>query len=332
MIYDLAVIGGGIVGLATAMAVQEKYPHLRLTVIEKEKDWGTHQTGHNSGVIHSGIYYKPGSLKATLAKTGGAAMVAFCQKHGIPYETCGKLIVATDPEELERLTQLYQRGLANGIPLSQLSPVQAKEIEPRLTCLGAIHVLSTGITDYHKVARQMAQLLQSSGILLYASTRVTAIKDQGSTYLLETTQEPVECRFLVNCGGLYSDRLAHMGGVRPQARIVPFRGEYYELIPEKRSWVRHLIYPVPDPELPFLGVHFTRMIHGGVEVGPNAVLSLKREGYHKMDFSWRDALETLTYPGFWKLARRYSKTGIYEFFRSFSKTATVRSLQRMIRL
>ncbi|WP_088242532.1 L-2-hydroxyglutarate oxidase [Calothrix rhizosoleniae] len=328
--YDFAIIGGGIVGLSTGMAIGQRYPDARILVLEKESSWAFHQTGNNSGVIHSGIYYKPGSFKAKFCRDGCRSMVEFCQEHGIDYEICGKVIVATTAEELPRLENLFKRGLENGIQVKRISPEEVKEIEPHVRCVGGIQVLSTGIANYKQVSFKYAELIQQQGGELKLNTKVEKISKSGNHQVLETNNGTFTARFVINCAGLYSDRMAKLGKVDPQAKIVPFRGEYYELTPEKRYLVKGLIYPVPNPEFPFLGVHFTRMIDGSVHAGPNAVLSLKREGYKKTDFDIRDFAEVMTYPGFWKLAAKHADEGIQEIIRSFSKAAFTRSLQQLI--
>ncbi|AFY76750.1 putative dehydrogenase [Pleurocapsa sp. PCC 7327] len=328
--FDVAIIGGGIVGLSAAMAVGQRYPDAKILVLEKESDWAAHQTGNNSGVIHSGIYYKPGSFKAKFCREGCRSMVAFCQEHNIAHEVCGKVIVATEPQELPLLENLYQRGLANGIEIARISGEEVKEIEPHVSCLAGIRVYSTGIVDYRQVCQKYAQLICDRGGELHLNTRVEKILETPQGEVLETNQGTFTANFVINCAGLHSDRVARLGRVNPQAKIVPFRGEYYELKPEKRYLVKHLIYPVPNPNFPFLGVHFTRMIDGSVHAGPNAVLSFKREGYKKTDFDLRDFLETMTYPGLWKLAAKHADEGIKEIVRSFSKAAFVRSLQQLI--
>ena len=328
--YDFAIIGGGIVGLSTGMALGKRYPQARILVLEKESQWAFHQTGNNSGVIHSGIYYKPGSFKAKFCRDGRDSMVKFCQEYGIDHEVCGKVIVATNEQELPRLENLYQRGLENGIEVKRISPEEVKEIEPHVRCVGGIRVFSTGIVNYKQVCLKYAELIQQQGGELRLNTKVLKISPSGKHHVLETNQGNFETRFVINCAGLHSDRIAKLGGVQPQAKIVPFRGEYYELTPEKRYLVKTLIYPVPNPEFPFLGVHFTKMIDGTVHAGPNAVLSLKREGYTKTDFDLKDFAEVMTYPGFWKLAAKHADEGIQEIIRSFSKAAFTRSLQKLI--
>jgi (S)-2-hydroxyglutarate dehydrogenase len=328
---DLAIIGGGIVGLATALALTEANPRLRLIMLEKEAKIASHQTGHNSGVIHSGIYYKPGSLKARTCVEGARRMKQFCDTHGIKWEACGKVIVATDERELPRLQNIYERGQANGLSgLKMLTAEEVREYEPNCRAVRAIHVPETGIVDYVQVAGKMADLIQQRGGRILTGARVTAVRRQGSGLTLDTAQGAVDARYLVNCGGLHSDRAAALMGVTPEVRIIPFRGEYYMLRPERRSLVRGLIYPVPDPEFPFLGVHFTRTIHGDVEAGPNAVLAFAREGYSLGTVRPGEFLGTLGYSGFWHMARKYWRVGAYEMYRSASKAAFVRSLQKLV--
>ena len=328
--YDFAIIGGGIVGLSIGMNLSQTYPDASILVLEKENQWAAHQTGNNSGVIHSGIYYKPGSFKAKFSRDGCRSMVEFCQEHNIDHEVCGKVIVATDKSELPRLENLYQRGLENNIEVKRISPEEVKEFEPHVKSVGGIYVSSTGIVNYKQVCLKYVQMIADSGGDLRLNTKVKKISPRGNFQELETTNGSFETRFVVNCAGLYSDRVAKLGNVNPKAKIVPFRGEYYELVPEKRYLVKGLIYPVPNPDFPFLGVHFTRMIDGTVHAGPNAVLSLKREGYKKSDFNLRDFAEVMAYPGFWKLAAKHADEGIKEIIRSFSKAAFVHSLQKLI--
>ena len=330
MMYDIAVIGGGIVGLSTTMALGDRYPNAQLLLLEKEPEFAVHQTGRNSGVIHSGIYYKPGSFKAKFCRDGNQSMVEFCQKHDIVYETCGKVIVATEEKELPVLETIYRRGLENGLNVKKVGGEAVREIEPHVRCIAGIQVPSTGIVDYKQVSQKYAQLAKERGAELCLNTKVEKILDNNPAQVLETNRGDFQARFVINCAGLYSDRVAKLGGVDPQAKIVPFRGEYYELKPEKRYLVKHLIYPVPNPDFPFLGVHFTRMIDGSIHAGPNAVLSFKREGYKKTDFNLTDVAEVMTYPGFWKLAGNYAAEGMKEMIRSWSKAAFVRSLQRLI--
>jgi L-2-hydroxyglutarate oxidase len=329
MIYDCAIIGGGIVGLATAMTLQRERPGTRVVVIEKEQDVACHQTGRNSGVIHSGIYYKPGSLKARLAREGNRSMRAFCARHEIPFEVCGKLIVATAPEELPLLENLFERAQQNELTAERIGPGRAREIEPHVSCIAALFVPSTGIVSYRTVARTLALLIQNAGGELVFATEVRSVR-AGISQIVETNRGALAAQFVVNCGGLHSDRIARQSGCEPGARIIPFRGEYYSVTPEKRHLVKNLIYPVPNPAFPFLGVHFTRLIDGTVHAGPNAVLALKREGYRKTDFSCRDLVEAISFPGFRKLAAKHWDEGWAEMVRSFSKRAFARSLQRLV--
>ena len=330
MRYNFVIIGGGIVGLAAGMAIIQRYPKARIAILEKENSWADHQTGNNSGVIHSGIYYKPGSLKAKLSRAGNRSMVEFCQQHGIAHEVCGKVIVATAEKELPLLDNLYQRGLQNGLNVTKLKPEEVKEIEPHVSCLAGIRVPTTGIVNYRQVCQKYAELIQLQGGELFLSTKVEKIVSTAGVLVLETNNGSFEAKFTINCAGLQSDRITKLTGINPQAKIIPFRGEYYELKPEKRYLVKHLIYPVPNPAFPFLGVHFTRMIDGTIHAGPNAVLSFKREGYKKTDFDLKDFAEIITYPALWKLAAKYYEEGIQEIIRSFSKAVFVRSLQNLI--
>ena len=328
--HDFAVIGGGIIGLATARALLKRYPGSGVVVLEKEASWARHQTGHNSGVIHSGIYYKPGSLKAHFSREGSTGLVEFCREHGIAHEICGKVIVATERREMPLLKNLYERGLQNGLRVEKIGPEELREIEPHAAGIAALRVPETGIVDYVGVAKAFAAEIGETGGELRPGTRVEAISERGGGVELSTNRGTFRARTLVNCAGLYSDRVAAMSGVAPPAKIVPFRGEYYELAPERRALVRGLIYPVPNPAFPFLGVHFTRMVEGGVEAGPNAVLGLAREGYGKTDVNLRELAEILGYGAFWRLAAKNWWTGAGEVFRSLSKKAFVRSLQRLV--
>jgi L-2-hydroxyglutarate oxidase len=329
-VLDFVVIGGGIVGLSTARALLERHPGARLLVLEKEGGWARHQTGHNSGVIHSGIYYKPGSYKARFCREGARALVEFCRERGIEYEICGKVIVATEPDELPLLDALHERGLKNGLEVEKVGPGELKEIEPHASGLAAIRVPSTGIVDFAKVAEAFAALVGEKGGELRTGTVVESISDTGRLVVVRTNKGAFHARTLVNCAGLHSDRVARLCGVEAGAKIVPFRGEYYELRPEKRYLVKNLIYPVPNPNFPFLGVHFTRSIDGIVEAGPNAVLGLAREGYKKTDFDLRDFVEEITYPALWRLAKKNWRTGIGEIHRSISKKAFVRGLKKLV--
>ncbi len=330
MTYDYIITGGGIVGLSTGLALVRRYPGCSVLVVEKEKDLAQHQTGHNSGVIHSGIYYKPGSLKAKYAVEGARVMVEFCREYGIAHEVCGKVIVASHEHELPLLEKLYERGIQNGLTLTKLTPEQLREIEPHCVGLAALRVDTTGIADYKGVARKYGELIREAGGDIRTGIRVLGLEHESGWVIVKTTAGDLRGRIFINCGGLHCDRIARMDGVDPQAQIVPFRGEYYELVPHKRYLVKNLIYPVPDPQFPFLGVHYTRMIDGNIHCGPNAVLAFKREGYHKTDFSARDLAETLTYKGFWELAKRNWREGFREMYRSFSKAAFTRSLQLLI--
>jgi (S)-2-hydroxyglutarate dehydrogenase len=329
--FDLVIVGGGIVGLSTAMYISREYPRLRLLLVEKEASVGRHQTGHNSGVIHSGVYYKPGSLKARLCVQGAAAMSEFCRQHSIPYEICGKLIVATDPDQVPRLHSLLERGMENGIAvLRLLNPEQAREIEPNCAGVAWLHVPSTGITNYGRVCEKYAELAVLQGATVHTSTEVTGIKQHAGDTVVETNRGWFATRYVINCAGLQSDRISRLSGIRPEVQIIPFRGEYYDLAPARRQLIRNLIYPVPDPRFPFLGVHFTRRIGGDVDAGPNAVLAFKREGYKKTDFALKDVSETLTYPGFWRMAGKYWRDGASEVYRSLRKSAFVKALQSLV--
>jgi L-2-hydroxyglutarate oxidase len=328
--YDVAIIGGGIVGMATAMALS-RFSRVSLAVLEAEDRLAAHQTGHNSGVIHSGLYYKPGSLKARNCTEGREAMYRFCRDHGIVHERCGKIVVATREKEIPALNELERRGGANGIRgMKRLSREELREHEPHAAGMEGLWVPVTGIVDYVQVTEKCAGIVEKSGGEVRTGTRVAGFKREPDGIILETNKGEVRCRNLINCGGLQSDRIARMAGVDPGLRITPFRGEYYELIPEKRHLVKNLIYPVPDPAFPFLGVHFTRLIHGGIEAGPNAVLAFKREGYAKSSFSFRDTGEVLFYRGFWVLALKYWKTGFGEMLRSWCKGAFVKALQKLV--
>ena len=329
--YDIAIVGGGIVGLATANALLDVNPGSRIIILEAESQLATHQTGHNSGVIHSGLYYKPGSLKAKFCAEGRDAMYRFCGEHGVPHERCGKIVVATSEDELPRLEELHRRGTANGLQgMKWLTPEEMREYEPNVSGIRGLWVSETGIVDYKSVSRVFAKMLQSRGCELRTATRVIGCVSDDGELRIQTISGEIRSKALVNCGGLQSDRIARLCGLDPGVHIVPFRGEYYELKPERRSLVKNLIYPVPDPRFPFLGVHFTRMIGGGVEAGPNAVLAFKREGYRKSDVSMRDLADLVGFGGFWKMSRRNWKMGMAEVWRSYSKHAFVTALQRLI--
>lgn len=327
---DIVVVGGGIVGLATAWRLTERFPGKRVIVLEKEPGLAFHQTGHNSGVLHSGIYYKPGSLKAVNCREGKRAMEEFCAREGIAYEICGKVIVALDESELPALERIYERGQANGVRCEVIGRERLLELEPHAAGIRAIHVPETGIVDYSQVCERLAQRVKERGGEVVTRARVTAMRGGGPRVVVESTAGAFETGYIVNCAGLYCDRVARLSGQSPEAKIVPFRGEYFELVSEAEHLCRNLIYPVPDPSFPFLGVHFTRMIGGGVECGPNAVLAFAREGYTKKVVNLRDLAESLTYPGFIRLASRHWKTGMGEMWRSFSKAAFVRELQRLM--
>ena len=332
--YDLVVIGGGILGLATARALRERFPGASIAVLERERAWAAHQTGHNSGVIHSGIYYAPGSLKARLCRAGNASMVAFCRAEGVPVEVCGKLIVATDASELPRLDALLERGLANGLAPRRADPGEVRELEPHIRALAAIHVPSTGIVDYREVCAALVRQLHAAGVELRLGSGVNRMERAGNAsaagHALETDAGEFRAGWVVNCAGAQSDRLARAAGADPGARIVPFRGEYHELVEGRRDLVRGLVYPVPDPALPFLGVHLTRMIDGSVHVGPNAVPAGSRDGYTWSAVSARDLAATATWPGWWRLARRYWRTGGQEIWRSLSKRALLAEVRRLL--
>lgn len=329
--YDIAIIGGGIIGLATALELSKQYPRYRIGVLEKEEGLATHQTGHNSGVIHSGIYYKPGSLKARNCVEGALALIEFCRENGIGYELCGKLIVATDEREMGALDELYRRGTANGVPeLRMIGVEELKELEPHARGLKALHSPHTGIIDYTAVTIAYANRFRDAQGEVLTEARVRSIKRADGLINMETDRGDVRATYLINCAGLYSDVIARMMGVKQDVRIIPFRGEYYMLSPEASHLVRGLIYPVPNPEFPFLGVHFTRTIHGEVEAGPNAVLAFAREGYKMTHINMAEAIGTLTYRGFWAMTAKYWKRGMQELYRSLSKGAFVRSLQRLV--
>ncbi|MET3320630.1 UNVERIFIED_ORG: L-2-hydroxyglutarate oxidase [Peribacillus simplex] len=328
--YDFAIVGGGIVGLSTGMALYKRFPNARVVVIEKESVVADHQTGHNSGVIHSGIYYKPGSFKARFARQGSKSMTEFCQTHGIEHDICGKVIVATKQDELPILNDLYTRGLQNELAIKKISVDELKEIEPHVNGLGAIRVPQAGIVNYRQVSEKIADIIKEYGGEIKLNTKVEKIKEESDSVTIETNNGTLKARIVINCAGLHSDRIAAAAGYKTDMKIVPFRGEYFKLIPEKRFLVNHLIYPVPNPKFPFLGVHFTRMISGEVDAGPNAVLSFKREGYKKTDFNAKDLTEVLSYKGFWKLASKFMKEGMDEYVRSFSKKQFTKSLQELI--
>lgn len=328
--YDVAIVGGGIIGLATALSLTRR-GGIRLIVVEAEHDVAQHQTGHNSGVIHSGLYYKPGSQKARNCTAGRAALIRFCEEHGIPFECCGKVVVAVDPSELPALDELERRGRANGLQgIRRLAAGEIREYEPNVVGVAGLWVPETGIVDYRVVAHKFADLVKSQAGTLFLKARVTGVARRADELILHTTRGDLHARNLINCGGLHCDRLARLCGLDPGLQIIPFRGEYYEIVPERRHLVKNLIYPVPDPRLPFLGVHFTRTIAGSVEAGPNAVLAFRREGYSRWQMSPRDLLGYAAYGGFWRMAWKYWRTGLGELRRSFSKAAFHRALQRLV--
>ena len=327
---QVAIVGGGIVGLATAWQLVLRYPRLRVMVLEKESAVGEHQTGHNSGVLHSGIYYKPGSLRAVNCRAGKRAMEEFCAEHGVPYEICGKVIVAVNDSELVQLDRILDRGKQNGVRCELIGRERLAELEPHTAGIKAIHVPEAGIVNFRVACLKLAELVGSRGGEVRNSTCVLAVKDNGQSISLETTTGTFSADYLVTCAGLHSDRVAKLTGELPEAQIIPFRGEYYDLKPDAQYLCRNLIYPVPDPSFPFLGVHFTRMIEGGIECGPNAVLAFAREGYRKTDVNLRDLSETLAFPGFRKLALKYWRVGAGEMWRSWSKAAFVRALAHLV--
>ncbi len=328
---DLLIIGGGIVGLATALNAVTRFPGIRVTVLEKEAQVAAHQTGHNSGVIHSGIYYRTGSLKARNCVAGAASMKRFCSEHGIAYEECGKLVVATRAEEVPRLEQLHQRGIANGVErLRMLDRDEFREVEPHCEGLKALQVPSTGIVDYVAVAQKYAELIERSGGEIACKAEVNGFCRDGQENVVESTAGAFRAAYVINCAGLYSDHIAKLAGAEIDLQIIPFRGEYYEIRPERRYLVKNLIYPVPDPRFPFLGVHFTRRVNGSVEAGPNALLALRREGYSGTSPDLSEAAEIVLYNGFWKMARRYWRMGAAEQYRSLVKSAFTTALRKMI--
>lgn len=329
--FDILVIGAGIVGLAAGLELCTRFPNHSIAIIDKEESIAAHQTSHNSGVIHSGIYYKPGSLKARLCVEGAAAMIRFCEENEIPYELCGKIIVATSQNEVPRLEELYRRGTGNGIAdLKMISSREILELEPYATGIRGIYVPQTGIIDYQRVAGKYAELIVARGGKVLLSHAVIGLKRSKSEMIVETACGEIAARLVINCAGLQSDRMSRLAQARLDLQIVPFRGEYYDLVPSKASYLKGLIYPVPDPRFPFLGVHFTRRICGGVEAGPNAVLAFKREGYARSSFNCKDVMDYGTFPGFWRMAAKYWKMSVGEYYRSWSKAAFVRALQRLM--
>ena len=327
---EIVVVGGGIVGLATAYRMLQRSPSCSIVILEKESRIATHQTGHNSGVLHSGIYYKPGSLKSRNCRLGKEAMEQFCAEHGIDFDICGKVIVAVDESEIPALENIYERGQQNGVSCERIGQQRLKELEPHCAGIEAIHVPSSGIVNYKQVCEKLAEVIQNRGGRIVTAAKVQSIDVRQNRVITKSTAGDFESQYLINCAGLHSDRVSKLTGQPAGVKIIPFRGEYYELRPEAHHLCKNLIYPVPDPKFPFLGVHFTRMIDGPVECGPNAVLAFAREGYRMRDVNFRDLLESLTYPGFLKLALKYWKTGAGEMWRSISKAAFVKALQRLI--
>lgn len=328
--FDIAIIGGGIVGMAAAMELStpQKYS---IIVVEKENRLAAHQTGNNSGVIHSGLYYTPGSLKAVNCTIGREQLYHFCKVHDIPHDRCGKVVAAVKKEEIAQLEKLEERGKANGLKgIKRLTPEEIKEHEPHAAGAGGLFIPDTGIVDFVNVVDKYAEIFKDNGGTITLNSRVHKFNRMRDGILLSTSSGDITCKNLINCAGLHADRVARMCGVQPGLKIIPFRGEYYELKENKHYLVKHLIYPVPDPQFPFLGVHFTRMIGGGVEAGPNAVFAFKREGYKKTDFSFKDNIETLFYKGFWKMAGKHWRMGLEEMVRSISKSAFTRALQRLL--
>lgn len=326
--YDFAIIGGGIVGLSTACQLQVRYPDSAIVLLEKEDGVARHQSGHNSGVIHAGIYYAPGSLKAQFCKEGVEATIAFCEEYGLPYEQCGKLIVATDDEEHERMLDLYERARLNELDVELIDGVDLKHLEPEIEGIAAIRLKTTGIVDYRQICEKMAEIFEAGGGIIRYRSRVTGIDETADDIAIETSRGGISAQFLIVCGGLMADRLARMQGLDVDFRIIPYRGEYYLLDDDKSDIVKHLIYPVPDPSLPFLGIHLTRMIDGTVTVGPNARQGWKREGYGWINVSLRDTWDLLTYPGFWRITRTYLRIGLRELWGSIWKRAYLKRARK----
>lgn len=329
---DFIIIGAGLVGLSTAYHVKLKYPGKSVLVIEKESAVSTHQSGHNSGVIHSGIYYKPGSLKAQNCILGYQSLIEFADKYDVPYDICGKIILATSKDEFQALDNIYERGIQNGLStIKKLSQEELSEYEPHVAGLAGIHVSQTGIIDYRFMAKKLADIISNQfGGDIKLNEEVLAINTDRQGFVIETSKAAYSVKKIISCAGLQSDRVASLTEKENDLRIIPFRGEYYKLKTEKEYLIRNLVYPVPDPKFPFLGVHFTRMIGGGVEAGPNAVLSFKREGYRFKDFNFKDSLDTLTWPGFWRIAAKFGRIGMGEIHRSLSKTAFTKALQKLL--
>jgi (S)-2-hydroxyglutarate dehydrogenase len=329
--YDVIIVGAGIVGLATAYKLIEQRPQLKIAILEKENDIALHQTGHNSGVIHSGIYYKPNSLKAINCKTGYDQLLNFCREHGIDYDLCGKIIVACDNKELVSLENIYKRGVENGLTgIKKINQSEIKELEPHCSGISGVFVPQTGIIDYVDVSKKYRDIFLEKGGELYLGHKVVDIKQKNGLNYIETNVSSFESKWVINCAGLYSDKIAKLTSKDVDLQIIPFRGEYYDIKKEKQYLVKNLIYPVPNPDFPFLGVHFTRMVKGGVEAGPNAVFAFRREGYTNTDIHFREFFESIGFRGFQKVAIKYWRDGLYEMYRSYSKRAFVRALQRLV--
>ena len=329
MIYDFAIIGGGIVGLSSALAISRRFPDKRMLVLEKESRWAFHQTGRNSGVIHSGIYYRPGSFKAKFSRASYTSLIGFCQEHGITYEICGKLVVARDESELERLQGSFEWGVANGLKVRKLNQQEIREIEPHVRVAGALYVPESGIVNYRQLCEKFAEILARHGADLRLNSQVTAIRHASSDLIVNTNNGDFETKFLITCAGLQEDRVAQMDGYGEDIRMIPFRGDYYALKPQKRLLVKNLVYGVPNPIYPFLGVHLVRHLDGDVHIGPNAVLNLSREGYQR-EFNVKEFGETVLFPGFRKLAWKYGREGVQELWRSMNKQAFLRAAQRFV--
>ena len=331
MIYDFVIAGAGIVGLSTAYKLSLAYPDSKLLILDKENRVAAHQTGHNSGVIHSGIYYQPGSYKARNCIEGRMQTVEFCRENNVPHNICGKVIVAEKEEDVPKMVSIYKRGLQNGLDeLRLIDQKELKEIEPFSNGVRAIHVPYAGIVDFEEVCRKLAEKITDAGHSIVFNSLVKRVYQTNGSISIKTEKEGLKTRHFINCTGLHSDRVARLSGMKPTIKIVPFRGEYYELTEEAQHKVKGLIYPLPNPEFPFLGVHFTRMINGGVECGPNAVFAFKREGYSKTSFDFQDTIETLNFPGFWKLSKQHWRMGLDEMYRSFSKSGFLKNLQKLI--
>lgn len=331
MTYDFTIVGAGIVGLSTAYKLSQTFPDVNILILDKENRVAAHQTGNNSGVIHSGIYYKPNSYRAKNCVNGRHQLVDFCQKYNVAHEICGKVIVATEEEQLDRLDGIFETGKINQIEdIKKIDANELKEIEPYAAGIKAIHVPCTGIVDFNGVCKKLLELVQQKNGSIKFEQEVTGIQSAGTALKVETTQDQFTTKYLINCAGLYSDHVAESAGIKSEIQIVPFRGEYYQLKPEAHHMVSGLIYPMPNPAFPFLGVHFTKMALGGVECGPNAVFAFKREGYEKLSFDLEETIETVNFPGFWRLAKQHWRMGLNEYYRSFSKKAFVRGLQKLV--